>query len=180
MTPVTISYLEMLRAEDMRGKPGADPHFRILECTVPQWQFNQFLYRMVGEAWHWHEKQSWGEHQWRHHAESPNLRTFAAYYEGSPAGYYELSTTGPRKEVEILYFGLLPAFLSRGFGGVLLTHALGEAWNMNPARVWVHTCSLDHPAALQNYLARGFTLYKTEVVPATLMAPEAPVASEPK
>lgn len=162
MDAVTITYLEMHRPEDLRPKRCDDPAVRILECTVPQWQFNRFLYYTVGEAWEWQDKRTWSEDQWRAHTESPHLRTFAAYVDGSPAGYYELHSSGPPAEVEILYFGLLPAFLGRGLGGVMLTNALEEAWKMSPSRVWVHTCTRDHPAALQNYLARGLTIYKTE------------------
>ena len=162
MSGPTITYLEMFRAEEVRPKPCDDPRFRILECTTPQWEFNRFLYWTVGEPWNWRDKRSWSDDQWRAHAEAPNLRTFAAYFDGSPAGYYELGTDGSPAEVEIVYFGLLPAFVGRGFGGALLTSALEEAWKASPARVWVHTCTDDHPAALHNYLARGLKIYKTE------------------
>jgi GNAT superfamily N-acetyltransferase len=64
--------------------------------------------------------------------------------------------------VEIAYFGLLPAFIGRGLGGALLTNAIEEAWQMSPERVWVHTCTLDHPSALANYQARGMEVYKVE------------------
>jgi GNAT superfamily N-acetyltransferase len=57
------------------------------------------------------------------------------------------------------YFGLLPPFLGQGIGGALLTAAIERAWAMDARRVWVHTCTLDHPAALRNYQARGFRLY---------------------
>jgi len=83
------------------------------------------------------------------------------YYDGSPAGYHELRQDDG-DGVEIAYFGLLPAFIGRGFGGALLTHALDEAWRMEPTRVWVHTCTLDHPAALANYQARGMKIYRVE------------------
>ena len=66
-------------------------------------------------------------------------------------------------EVEIAYFGLAPAFIGRALGGPLLTRALQEAWKSGPARVWVHTCTLDHEAALANYKARGMSIYQTEV-----------------
>jgi len=72
--------------------------------------------------------------------------------------------------VEIIYFGLLPAFVGRGLGGALLSSAIEEAWRVNPLRVWVHTCSLDHPAALANYQARGMKIYKTETQDFSLSA----------
>jgi GNAT superfamily N-acetyltransferase len=67
--------------------------------------------------------------------------------------------------VEIVYFGLLPRFVGRGLGGQLLTAAVQRAWQRTTVRVWLHTCTLDHPRAVANYLARGFRLYmeKTHV-----------------
>ena len=131
---------------------------------MPQWQFNRFLYMTVGGAFSWNDKRSWTDEQWREYVESPSLRTFVAYYDGAPAGYYELHNEEVGG-VEIRYFGLLPAFIGRGFGGALLTSAIEEAWQMSPARVWVHTCMLDHPTALGNYQARGMKIYKVESQP---------------
>lgn len=84
-----------------------------------------------------------------------------AYYDGSVAGYFELATRD--QEVKIDYFGLVAPFIGRGLGGPLLTRTLQEAWRLAPKRVWVHTCTLDHEAALANYQARGMSLYKTEI-----------------
>lgn len=162
--PVTIWYLEMRSREALRPKRIEDPGLRILEASTPQWEYNRFLYLTVGRDWSWNDKRSWTDEQWKAYAESPNLRTFVAYVEGSPAGYFELQRDDDGG-VEIIYFGLLPAFIGRGLGGHLLTTALEEAWRMRPKRVWVHTCSLDHPGALKNYEARGMGLYRTDYAP---------------
>jgi GNAT superfamily N-acetyltransferase len=158
---ITITYLEMRSPDELRPKPCADERFWIGEATVKQWQFNRFLYLAVGSPWLWTDKANWSDSQWREYAESDRLRTFGAYYEGAPAGYYELHRSD-EQAVEISYFGLLPAFVGRGLGGALLSSALEQAWRMNPHRVWVHTCTLDHPAALANYQARGMKIYQTE------------------
>ncbi|MCX6923735.1 MAG: GNAT family N-acetyltransferase [Verrucomicrobia bacterium] len=154
-------YLEMRSPDEFRPKASGDERFWIGEATVKQWQFNRFLYQAVGSPWQWTDKLNWTDDQWRAYVESDRLRTFGAYYEGAPAGYYELYR-GDDQAVEISYFGLLPAFVGRGLGGALLTSALEQAWRMGPPRVWVHTCTLDHPAALANYKARGLKIYKTE------------------
>ena len=159
--PTTIWYLEMLSRESIRPKRIAEPHLQILEATTPQWEFNRFLYLTVGRDWSWNDKKGWSDEQWGEYVASPSLRTFVAYVHGSPAGYYELQRD-PEGGVEIIYFGLMPAFIGRGLGGHLLTSALEEAWRMGPKRVWVHTCSHDHPGAKKNYEARGMALYKTE------------------
>jgi len=158
---VTITYLEMLTPAALRPKRCSDPRFAVREATVKQWQFNRFLYLLVGRDWSWNEKRGWTEQQWRDYAEADGVRTFVAYYDGSVAGYYEMRRDN-LGGVEIAIFGLAPKFIGRGFGGALLTSALEEAWRSQPTRVWLHTCTLDHPAALPNYQARGMTIYKVE------------------
>ena len=89
----------------------------------------------------------------------------------TPAGYFELEKQRDTRNtqeagvststdaVELVYFGVLPPFIGRGVGGALLTEAIRRAWALGPQRVWVHTCTLDHPAALPNYQKRGFRIY---------------------
>ena len=154
----TTTYLEMLSPGQLRPKRCDDQRFSVRECTVKQWQFNRFLYFTVGENWQWNDKRGWSDAQWRDYAEAEDLRTFVASYDGSPAGFFELHDSDGA--IEIAYFGLLPAFHGRGFGGALLTRAIEEAWKSAPTRVWVHTCTEDHPAALPNYQARGMTIFK--------------------
>jgi GNAT superfamily N-acetyltransferase len=160
MASVKITYLEMQTPDQLRAKLSNDPRFRVLEATVKQWQLNRFLYDLVGSNWTWHDKLPWSEHQWKQYAESNDVKTFVAYYDGSPAGYFELKSENG--DVEIAYFGLAPRFIGLGLGGTLLTSALEHAWQMRPGRVWVHTCTLDHPSALKNYQARGMVIYKVE------------------
>jgi GNAT superfamily N-acetyltransferase len=161
--PLITTYLEMRSPNQLRPKRTEDESFRVREKKHQDWQFNRDLYFAVGEMWAWIDKQPWTDEQWKEYALEPELRTFAAYYNEILAGYYELRSDG-EGGVEIAYFGLLPAFIGRGFGGALLTSAIEEAWRTSPSptRVWVHTCNRDHPQALANYRARGFVIYKTD------------------
>lgn len=154
-----IFYLEMLSPEMLRPKHTDDLEFRVLETAVPQPTFNQYLYALVGQHWQWIDKTDWTDEQWRDHVLSGNLRTWVAYKGGTPAGYFELQQMGDGR-VEILYFGLAPAFIGQGYGGPLLTEAIRQAWAWDAERVTVQTCTLDHPGALANYQARGFTIYE--------------------
>lgn len=159
---VTTNYLQMLSAQELQAKaPVAD--FVIQECLVKQFHYNKFMYQFVGQHWQWFDKLSWSDSQWQDYAENDNLRIFIGYFQGSPAGYYELQqqTDG---DVEIKYFGLGKAFIGKGLGGYILSHAIATAWQwQGTKRVWVHTCSLDHPSALANYKARGLQQYKVEI-----------------
>jgi GNAT superfamily N-acetyltransferase len=160
---IVTTYLEMHSPDQLRPKRCADGRFQIREMKERDWRFNRDLYLTVGEIWSWDDKRVWTDEQWKEYGLAPELRTFGAYYDNSLAGYYELRRDD-EGGVEIAYFGLLPEFIGRGFGGALLTSAIEEAWRMSPSitRVWVHTCTLDHPGALANYQARGMLIYKRE------------------
>ena len=157
-----IFYLEQYAVSEIKAKP-KPAGIELRECVVKQWMFNRFLYQWVGSLWQWHDKLPWSDQEWQRYAESDDLRTWVAYVEGSPAGYFELKRY-PDYVVQIMYFGLGEAFLNKGLGGYLLTQALQCAWGWRARRVDVNTCSLDHPSALKNYLARGMTLARTETV----------------
>jgi len=161
MEPVTITYLEMRSPEALKPREFPNSLVRVKEAVVKEWRFNRFLYTLVGADWSWTDKLSWTEQQWRAYAEAENLRTLIAYHGGAISGYYELQQD-ESSDVEIAIFGIAPKFTGRGYGGALLTHAIRTAWQMSPGRVWLHTCTLDHPAALPNYCARGMTIYKVE------------------
>jgi GNAT superfamily N-acetyltransferase len=158
MSPVVVTYLEMHSPAELRPKWSTDPQFVVREATVRQWPVNQFLYLYVGGDWSWNDKRVWSDDQWRQYVESERLRTFVAHYGGAVAGYYELERDDSG-HVQIAYFGLTPPFVGRGFGGALLSDAITNAWKWDAQRVWVHTCTLDHPAAVQNYQARGMKIY---------------------
>lgn len=159
-TSVTTYYLEMAAPQELRPARLHRPEFPILRVKAPCPPFNRFLYEVVGKAWSWTDKLTWSEKQWSDYVRRPELQTWVAYISGAPAGYFELEKQS--ESVEIAYFGLLPQFIGQGIGGHLLTRAIEHAWRTPARRVWVHTCSLDHPNALSNYQARGFRVFKQE------------------
>ncbi len=161
-TNVTTYYLEMADPSMLRPSRASGQDLRVRRAEVPCPELNRFLYTAVGGDWYWIDRLSWTYDQWLSYVNRPELETWIGYVAGTPAGYYELElqTEG---NVEIAYFGLLSQFSGRGIGGELLTRAVERAWSMQAMRVWVHTCSLDGPAALANYQTRGFTLYREEV-----------------
>jgi GNAT superfamily N-acetyltransferase len=161
MTKVTIYYLEMLDQGHLRASTRSHPEALIQRAEIPNPEFNRFLYSAVGGEWHWHERLSWDYARWMQWLDRPEQETWVAYVRGTPAGYVELEHQA-NANVEIAYFGLLPHFIGQGLGGQLLSFGIQRAWDMGARRVWVHTCSLDHPSALRNYQARGLRLYKEE------------------
>ncbi|WP_426416450.1 GNAT family N-acetyltransferase [Aestuariirhabdus sp. LZHN29] len=157
---VTTTYLQMTSPGQLQEKTNPDPEFSISEIEIPQPEFNRFLYQYIGGPWEWTDKLVWNDEQWKQWVEESGVRSWVAYRHGAISGYYELQKVGV--EVEIAYIGLAPHAIGTGVGGYLLSHAIGNAWNMGAERVWVHTCNLDHPAALANYKARGMIPYREE------------------
>lgn len=158
---VTRTYLEMTTPADLRPEGSAGPGVRLERVVRCPWHFYRYLYAEVGRQYHWHDRLSWTEAQFRQHLAGPSV-IWLLTVEGAPAGYFELRTHEDRS-VEIAYFGLLPEFVGQGLGKYLLTRAVEEAWAMAPPRIWLHTCTLDHPGALPNYIKRGFRPVREEV-----------------
>ena len=119
------------------------------------------LYTEVGRDHHWVDRLGWTDAEIRRYLDDPAVELWVLREGGEVAGYFELRGES-NGSVEIAYFGLLPAFTGRGLGRYLLTAAAARAWAAGATRVWVHTSSLDHPSALPNYLARGFSISKQE------------------
>jgi len=156
---VSTTYLEITSKDQWVRRRRPDGDLAVRECVVKQPLFNRFLYEYVGADWKWTFRLAWSEQKWRD-MNGEDLRTFVAYQQGSIAGYYELRKRG--QDVEIGIFGLAPEFIGRGYGGPLLDSAVENALAWGAARVWLHTCTDDHPNALNNYLKSGFTIYKVQ------------------
>jgi GNAT superfamily N-acetyltransferase len=136
----------------------ADPPL-LLAARQPAPELSRFFYTLVGDGWGWTDRLTWTPQRWAHWVDRPEHHLVTAWHEGVPAGYYELEEQpdgGQPGSVELAYFGLASRAIGRGWGGWLLTRALTHAFDLpGTRRVWVHTCTLDHPAALANYEARG-------------------------
>jgi ribosomal protein S18 acetylase RimI-like enzyme len=161
-TEVTVWTLESRDPADLRppSRPArVDPV--LLRADRPAPSLSRFFYATVGEPWLWVDRRGWAPRRWREWVDRPEHHLTSAWVDGAPAGYVELEQQ-PDGDVEIAYFGLLPDVAGLGLGGHLLTHAVASAWALpGTRRVWVHTCSLDAPAALDNYRARGLRVVAT-------------------
>ncbi|QGX38964.1 GNAT family N-acetyltransferase [Permianibacter aggregans] len=164
MTSVDVHYLQILSLATLKSKALPEKYqdrVQLIEAQRPQPELNRYLYAAVGGDWYWTDRLSWSYQQWLDAISGPNHRTFICYLDGTPAGYFELHKH-PQADVEISYFGLLPDAYGLGLGGWLLTRCIQEAFDWGASKVWVHTCTLDHPAAMANYKARGMWHYHTE------------------
>jgi GNAT superfamily N-acetyltransferase len=160
---VTRTYLEMRSPSDLRpstAAPGGTVRLeRLSWCPA---SFYLFLYLQVGGPYAWRDRAGWPATRIDAHLARPEIEIWLLTRGGAPAGYFELERHVDDGSVEIAYFGLLPEAVGQRLGGWLLGEATRCAWAHDPRRVWLHTCTLDHPAALPNYLARGFRIVRSE------------------
>ena len=173
MFEVTTTHLQQLSPGELRPSSRALPAgARIERVTAITPEFSKFLYRGVGSGWNWADRLALTRSEWESLMRSPGTETHVLYVDGAPGGYVELAghVSDAGTEVEIMYFGLFPQCIGKGLGGALLTEGISRAWDLHTrfegfapvSRVWVHTCTLDGPAALANYEARGLRTFHTE------------------
>lgn len=158
---VVRTYLELRDPTSLRGSPFPSSEARVVKRGAYPLQDYRRLYRDVGRQWHWRDRLSWSDTELSDYLTSPDVSVWELLVGEASAGFFELRRHADGS-VEIAYFGLAPAFIGRGLGGALLTRAVEEAWALGAKRVWLHTCTLDSPRALPNYIARGFEPFKTE------------------
>lgn len=161
MIEVTRTYLEMRAPSLLQPARNDDPLIKIelkSECSVDLFRF---LYAEVGKNYYWIDRLPLTDEQIAAYLEEPGVSVWLMTYDGETAGYFELKKCEDGS-TEIAYFGLMPEFIGRGFGKHLLTCAVQQAWTDGANRVWLHTCTDDDPAALPNYLKRGFEAFKSE------------------
>jgi GNAT superfamily N-acetyltransferase len=153
VTTVTRTWLELRRPGDLRGSDALPA-----DITIARERCSPALYRRlyadVGGSYHWRDRNAWTDDALSGHLARPEVSIWVLRAAGQPAGYFEL-VRHEDDSVEIAYFGLSASLHGRGLGRALLVRAVHEAWTLG-SRVWLNTCTLDHPAALPNYLARGF------------------------
>jgi GNAT superfamily N-acetyltransferase len=154
---VTTWFLQMTDRAELAEAPEPDPELEIRQAELPSPELSRMLYTAVGSDWYWTDRLGWTWDRWHEWLARPELETWVAYVRGTPAGFAEIEDQGVA--VELVSFGLIPAFMGRRLGPPLLDAALRRAWALGPERVWVHTCSLDGPAALRTYQARGLQVY---------------------
>lgn len=159
---VTRTYLQLTDPAQFKAALGEFPDVTLAHVPIPPPKLYRHCYRTVGEAFHWRDRWDWTDDEITAHLVDPNIQLYVATRDGTLAGWYELRRVPEDDSVEIAYFGIVAAEYGRGFGKHLLSCAVRDAWALGPKRVWLHTCTLDHRNALPNYVARGFTPYKTE------------------
>ena len=157
-----VTYLEVLgRPGDQPAKPDADLSLTIVPKPGLDWYRD--LYRRIGEEWLWFTRLMMNDAQLAAVIHHPNVAVYAVTQADEEIGILELDWRHA-PECEIAFFGLVPEATSKGIGRWLMGEAQRIAFDEERAtRLWLHTCTHDHPHALPFYLGQGFRAYKREL-----------------
>ena len=161
---VKRNYLEISSLNDLKegNKPSEDYS---LNLTDPiNFQLNKFFYKNIGKKHKWVDRLIWNEQKWIDYVSSDKVKTYVLKNKDDLVGFFELIFHFEKKEVEIAYFGILEEYQNKKLGSFLLSEAIKKSFDQNISRVWLHTCSLDHKNALNNYISRGMKIFKSEIV----------------
>ncbi|GAB5506374.1 MAG: GNAT family N-acetyltransferase [Rhizobiaceae bacterium] len=156
---VTVTYLEMTERPARHVPLPLNRHVALLAATNTPLHFYRYLQDRVGRDWTWVNALRLSDDALAERLAGPNCDLRVLYLDGVPAGFFELKLDLPA-EVEIAYFGLMEHAAGQGLGRWFLGAAIDAAWEHNPAKVTLQTCTLDHPAALPLYQKMGFAPVK--------------------
>ena len=161
---VKRSYLEIRSIDELvaKNKPFNDLYLE--KVNPPDFQLNKFFYKRIGKNHRWIDRLVWDDIKWINYLENKNIETYILKEKENLVGYFETIFDFEKKHCEIAYFGILSEYFGKKYGGYLLSEAISKAFERDINRVWVHTCSLDHKNALNNYQARGMKIFKSEII----------------
>jgi ribosomal protein S18 acetylase RimI-like enzyme len=161
---VKRNYLEINSLQDLNEgiKPSDDYSLSLIDPI--NFQLNKFFYKTIGKNHKWVDRLSWSEEKWINYVSSKNVQSFVLKNKDDLVGFFELIFHPEKYETEIAYFGILVEYQNKKIGSFLLSEAIKKSFLNNSKRVWLHTCSLDHKNALNNYISRGMKIFKFETV----------------
>jgi GNAT superfamily N-acetyltransferase len=156
-----VTTLEMKQRPPLRPLP-ASP-LRLVRWERPEPDKYRLLFRRVGGPWLWYSRLAMDDEALTAIVHDPQVQVYAAIDRaGVEIGFLELDFRHAGA-CELSYFGLVPELAGKGHGRWLMAEAMTRAWVKGIARVWVHTCTLDHPSALNFYRAQGFAAVRRTI-----------------
>ena len=158
------NYLEINSLADLNSLSSSPVGYSVELISPTNFQINKFFYKNVGNKHHWVDRLVWTEKQWIEYTSNEKVKTYVLKKNQDLAGYFELILHKEENEIEIAYLGLLEEYQNKKLGSYILSSAIQYSFLDKPKRVWVHTCSLDHKNALNNYISRGMKIFKKETI----------------
>ena len=158
------NYLEIFSLRDLVVSKKPSNEFIVELIDPANFQLNKFFYKNIGKNHKWVDRLTWSDEKWINYVSNKNVKTYILKCEDDLVGFFELIYHPEISEREIAYLGILKEYQNKKLGSYLLSEAIKKSFQNNVKRVWVHTCSLDHKNALNNYVSRGMKIFKTEII----------------
>jgi GNAT superfamily N-acetyltransferase len=156
-----VTSLEMLARPLPRPAP-ADPLLTLRHVERPGLDWFRALFRGVGEDWLWFSRLTMSDAALAAIIHDPKIEVHVLMRGSDEAGLLELDFRHA-DECEVSFFGLVPRFVGTGAGRWMMNQALERAWSRPLRRLWIHTCTLDHPSALAFYMRSGFRPFRRQI-----------------
>jgi GNAT superfamily N-acetyltransferase len=160
LKPVNVTFLEMHHKPPAEFQENGEARFRLWQKPIDVETY-RYYYSAVGKQHFWLDRMIIAGDELFRLINAPNIEIYVMSIHDQPAGYAEFIIE--KKFTEILYFGIMPAFIGKGWGKYALDWAIHKAWENNPEWIQLNTCELDHPHAISNYKKRGFQEVRTEI-----------------
>ena len=164
MTKVNRFFLEKKKKQETNQVPVVPLKTQVYLEKKKDIDINKFFYRQVGKDHFWRDRLLWSDKEWQKYLNNKNLETGIMKHDGELIGFYEQEFHVDKNEIELIQMGVLKKFQGKKFGSFLLEYIIYKAFNKNVEKIKVHTCSLDHKHALNNYLSKGFKIFKEETI----------------
>jgi len=161
---VKRNYLEIYSLQDLKEVKKPSEDYSVDLINPIDFQLNKFFYKNIGKKHKWIDRLIWTEDQWIKYVSNVNVKSFVLKNKTDLVGFFELIFHHKKKETEIAYLGILEEYQNKKLGSFLLSDAIKRSFRGDVDRVWLHTCSLDHKNALNNYLSRGMKIFKEEKI----------------
>jgi GNAT superfamily N-acetyltransferase len=155
-----VTHLEMTERPAVPPDPPAAWSLRRVETPALDWYRD--LYLRVGEEWLWFSRMGMPDAELTAIIRSPLVEVYALVHEGRDEGLLELDFRDAG-QCELVFFGVTARLIGSGAGRWMMNRALELSWSRPVTRVWVHTCTLDHPSALAFYQRAGFRPFRRQV-----------------
>jgi GNAT superfamily N-acetyltransferase len=182
-----VTHLEMRSRLPLRREQTKQGEFALRRVPNPDLVWYRELYRRVGEDWMWFSRLIMNDAMLAAIIHDPAVEVHALRHRGRDEGMLEVDFRR-FPEIEIAFLGVTSLILGKGAGRYLMNRALENVWGRTPSRVTVHTCTLDHPRALEFYLKTGFVPYSRSIeiaddprlngILARTAAPHAPIIAD--
>ena len=155
-----VTHLEMTAPPVRRDDPPGNWSLRKVDAPALAWYRD--LFRRVGEEWLWFSRARMTDAELAAIIHAQGTEIYALAVDGRDEGLLELDFR-EAGQCELVYFGVTASLIGQGAARFLMNRALERAWSGDVRRVWVHTCTLDHPSAVAFYQRSGFRPFRRQI-----------------